>query len=441
MSTNSLSRLGTANTYDTTLRNLQNRQTGLANLQDSLTSGKKINSPSDDPTGAAQAERALNRIARIATDQRALESQRNAIALAEGTLGDVTSALQDFRELVVSAGSGVHTPAERTTIAQQLSGLRDRIFSLANTTDANGQPVFAALGSALTPFVGPKSVAPDYTFDGLPGQTATGPYAIPFTLDGESAFMSHPARDGTFNTTVGKLVLITPPTVPAYRIDPVPTGRVLLTDTLKLDPQVAATELPYRLTITGSTSALVAGKTVTTITYDVFENPAEPFDPGANAPLATGLTATSDGSGKINITGIPGMTFNLSGSPAVDDIVSITPAVSVFSVMDSAVRDIGSAANSNAASQAVGQALKNIDISMERVSAVRGQAGDLLVRADNITATNSKRNIEQEGNRSRAEDLDMIKGLSDFNNLQTGYQAALQSYAQVQKLSLFNYLS
>lgn len=440
MSNSSLSRLGTANTYDSTLRNLQMRQSKLASLQDSLTSGKKINNPSDDPTGAAQAERALNRIARIATDQRALESQRNAIAQAEGTLGDVTSALQDFRELVVSAGNGAHSPAERTTIAGQLSGLRDRILSLANTTDANGQPIFAALGSALTPFVGPQSSAPDYTFNGLPGQTATGTYSIPFTLDGESAFMSHPARDGTFNTSVGKLVQSTPPAAPAYRIDPVPTGRVLLTDTLKLDPQVPATELPYKLTITGSTTTVVSGKPVTTVTYDVFENPAEPFDPSTSARLATGLTATSDGSGKISMTGVPGMTFNLSGSPTVDDIVSITPSVSVFSVMDSAIRDIGRAANSNAASQAVGQALKNIDISMERVSAIRGQAGDLLVRADNITSTNSRRNIEQEGNRSRAEDLDMVKGISDFNNQNTGYQAALQSYAQVQKLSLFNYI-
>ena len=34
----------------------------------------------------------------------------------------------------------------------------------------------------------------------------------------------------------------------------------------------------------------------------------------------------------------------------------------------------------------------------------------------------------------------MIKGISDFQNQQTGYSAALQSYAQVQKLSLFNFL-
>ena len=128
------------------------------------------------------------------------------------------------------------------------------------------------------------------------------------------------------------------------------------------------------------------------------------------------------------------------GSPAVGDTINVNFKRSVFSVLDTAIKDIGKAANANAATQAVAQALHNIDISMTRVSAVRGQAGDLLGRADRITSDNDKRNIEQEGNRSRAEDLDMIKGISDFQNQQTGYSAALQSYAQVQKLSLFNFL-
>ena len=110
-------------------------------------------------------------------------------------------------------------------------------------------------------------------------------------------------------------------------------------------------------------------------------------------------------------------------------------------MLDNAIRDIGGAANNNAAIQAVSQALGNIDIGMGRISAMRGQAGDLLNRADRITTNQGKRSIQLEADRSRAEDLDMVKGISDFQNQQTGYQAALQSYAQVQKLSLFNYIS
>ncbi|PIZ22806.1 MAG: flagellar hook-associated protein 3, partial [Comamonadaceae bacterium CG_4_10_14_0_8_um_filter_57_29] len=66
--------------------------------------------------------------------------------------------------------------------------------------------------------------------------------------------------------------------------------------------------------------------------------------------------------------------------------------------------------------------------------------GDLLNRADRITGNQESRNIQLEADRSRAEDLDMVKGISDFNNQQTGYSAALQTYAKVQQLSLFNFI-
>jgi flagellar hook-associated protein 3 FlgL len=456
MSVNSFSRLGSSNAYDNALRNLQNRQTSLSNLQENLTSGKKITSASDDPTGAAQAERAMNRIARISTDQRALEAQKNSIAAAEGTLGDITNALQNFRELVVSAGNGTHTAAERTTIAVQLTGLRDQILTLANTKDSNGLPLFAALGSALKPFVGPQSTAPDYTFDGLPGQAASGSYAIPFTLDGESAFMNQPARDAVFNVAVGN-------TTTSDKA--IPTTRALVTDNVVVtnNATVAATatlsaatagapEYPtYTVAFSNVTSNPLTG--MTSVDYAITESPSV-----SGAALITPATATykTGEASKISITGIPGLSFNIKGtppitdkatgavvigSPANGDTITITPKASVFSVLDTAITDIGKASNANAANQAIAQALHNIDTGMARVSAVRGQAGDLLGRADRISATNEKRNIEQEGNRSRAEDLDMIKGLSDFQNQQTGYQAALQSYAQVQKLSLFNYIS
>ena len=99
----SFTRIGSANAYDTALRNVMNRQSALSNLQENLTSGKKVVRASDDPTGAAQTERAITRLARIETDQRALDSQRNSITQAESTLADVNDALQNFRELAASA--------------------------------------------------------------------------------------------------------------------------------------------------------------------------------------------------------------------------------------------------------------------------------------------------------------------------------------------------
>lgn len=409
--TSSLTRLGSANTYDNALRNLSMRQSALSNLQENLTSGKKVVRASDDPTGAAQAERAMTRISRIATDQRALEAQRNSIAMAEGTLGDVTDALQNFRELVVSAGNGVLTSAERKSITIQLQGLRDQVFSLANRKDSNGQPLFSALGSALAPFVGPNAPPQDYAFNGLPGQSASSEVAIPFALDGDSAFMLQTNRDGVYNVSLG-------------------SGTTnLKTGPATLNPPTAATGASYTISFTSVTAA--AGNT--TASYDI-------VDSGSGAAVATGTKTYSTGQ-SFTVTEMPGLSLTITGTPAVAEEVKVESSPSLFSVLDDAISSIGSASSNAIASQAVSQALGNIDIGMGRVSAVRGQAGDLLNRADRITSNQEARSIQLEADRSRAEDLDMVKGIADFQNQQTGYQAALQSYAQVQKLSLFNYIS
>jgi flagellar hook-associated protein 3 FlgL len=441
MTVATFTRLGTTNTYDNTLRNLHSRQASLANLQENLTSGKRVVNASDDPTSAAQAERALTRIERVKTDQRALESQRNAIAEAESTLGTVTDALQNFRELVVAAGNPTYTGRERQAVAVQLQGLRDQIFDLANRKDSNGMPLFSALGSALAPFVGPNKPPQDYTFQGLPGQSASSEISIPYSLDGESAFMHQTPRDGVFN------VHVTNATAPGNMI---PMNRSLMTDNVMVTDNtvIAATATATSLATTGAQNfpqyiikfnapdtTTVPGET--TITYDITESP-----PVATAAIAQGTATFKTGvATSIAIKEIPGMSLNLKGIPEDGDTITIDPSGSVFNVLDSTIRDLQGASNGNAATQAVSQALHNIDIGMGRVSAERGRAGDLLNRADRITSNQEKRNVQLEADRSRAEDLDMIKGVSDFQNQQTAYSAALQSYAQIQKLSLFNFLS
>ena len=428
-----LHRTSSANAYDNSIRNIANRYTDLSALQENLTSGKRVVRASDDPTSAAIAERSLTRLSRIATDQRALASQTDAIAVAESTLGSVTDALQRFRELVVSAGNGVHSANERKAIAGELQGLREQVLALANTKDSNGLPLFHSLGSALEPFVGPTAQPQDYTFKGLPGQTAASDVAIPFALDGDSAFMHGPARDPVFNVSVSTAA----PTRSLI------TSSVNVTNTATVAATASAAAAPpnntpypsYKLAFTSVTST----SGTTTAQYSITETPSvTPL--GAPAPFANVTVSFPTGS-TFDISGVPGMSMTVTGMPAVGDTITIDSSPSIFSVMDDAIRDIGSATTNSSAAQAVSQALHNIDIGMQNISAVRSQAGELLNRADRIGALQEGRSIQAEADRSRAEDLDMVKGISDFNNQQTGYSAALQTYAKVQQLSLFNYIS
>lgn len=415
---NSIYRLGTANMYDNALRNLGTRQTNLSNLQENLTSGKRVVRASDDPVSAAQAERAINRLARIQTEQRALETQRNAIAQAESALGDAVDLVQNFRELVVNAGSAALTPNDRNTIANQLQGLREQLLEVANRKDTNGVPLLSALGSALAPFLGPLSSSPDYSFEGLPGQTASSGVSIPNTLDGEAAFMFDPQRDGVYTAGVSAI----------------PSSRFLNTTAVTpVDPSLVTGD---NYTITFSAVGPGATPGTTTATYTLTNTTT-----GAVSPAVVVPDYPTDKPVTIAITSIPGLSFDIKGNPATGDTITLQPSPSMFSTLDNAIRDIRSAPDSNAAAQAVGQALGNMDIGLERLHNMRGYAGELLNRADRITGDQEKRSIQLEGDRSRAEDLDMIQGISDFQNQQVGYEAALKSYAQVQRLSLFNFIS
>ena len=417
---NTLYRLGTANMYDNALRNLGARQTNLSNLQENLTSGKRVVRASDDPVSAAQAERALTRLTRIQTEQRALETQRNAIAQAESSLGDAMGLVQSARELMVSAGSPTLTSSDRATIATQLQGIREQLQEVANRKDTNGIPLLGALGSALAPFLGPQSVSPDYLFNGQPGQTGSTGVAIPNTLDGEFAFMFQPQRDGAYNIQVNPATLNNNQQLTTTGAKPVDLSLVTGDNyTINFTSVVPGATI-------GTTSATY---TITNTTTGVTSAPVVVPDYPTDKPVT------------IAVTGVPGLTFDIKGNPATGDSITMAPAASVFSTLDSAIRDIRGAVNSNAATQAVGQALTNIDIGLDRISNTRSYAGELLNRADRITGDQEKRSIQLEGDRSRAEDLDMIKGISDFQNQQVGYEAALKSYAQVQKLSLFNFIS
>jgi flagellar hook-associated protein 3 FlgL len=78
---------------------------------------------------------------------------------------------------------------------------------------------------------------------------------------------------------------------------------------------------------------------------------------------------------------------------------------------------------------------------LDAVLTARGQLGDWLNRADQMQAAFQARNDYHVAQESELTDLDMLAAISRFQTLQLGYQAGLQAYAQVQRLSLFQYLA
>lgn len=412
-------RLGSANTYDATLGNLLKRQTELSSLQEHVAAGKRVIRASDDPTAAVQAERANTRLERVATEQRALLAQRNTVAVTESTLGDATKLLQSFRDLVVQSGNASLGPSERVTIAKQLQGLRDQLLTLANTRDSNGMPVFGGLGSAASPFV---DTSAGVVYQGNTGVQSASPVAIPFTADGQAAWMNVPTGNGVFTVSLGAGN----------------TGKAFTDTGVVADPSAAAAG-GYDYTI----NFAVAGTGASAVTtYTVTNNTTATTS--AAAPYTAGQSIT-----------FGGLSMVVRGAPANGDTLDVNastssgPGTGVFGVLDNAIAGMYSAGSTTtgvsstnpALQQSIARALAEIDVSMERISTAQGRAGDLLNRADTITAQQEARDTQLQTDRSNAEDIDAVKALSDVSTLQLGYDVALKSYAAIQKLSLFNYIS
>jgi flagellar hook-associated protein 3 FlgL len=400
-------RIATATAYQATIQNLQDRQVDLTDAQVRLTSGKRVLRASDDPTAAARAERALATVERSTVSQRAVESSRTAMTLAESALGDAVGLLQSARESLVAAGNGSYTAAERQGLAQQLQQYRDQLLSIANRQDGAGNYLFAGQGAAGTPFINtPGGVQ----FTGIGGavSVASGE-VLPATVDGQTAWMSAGTGNGVFETQRTTVA-------GAAWID---AGRVT-------DPALVQ-GLRYDVTF-----SVAAGVT----TYSI-----QPRDPGSGAAMGAPTTGPYTSGAAIAIDGI---SFNVSGSPANGDEFRILPSEPTLSVFEALDRAIAGLRNGNAIPAEVVQTttdgLRNIDSVLGRLQSVRSAVGDTLNRIDGVEDRLSATKLAAKTERSSAEDLDMVQAISDFQNKQTGYDAVLKTYGTVQRMSLFQYL-
>jgi len=402
----SINRIGTANMYDSTINNLGSRQSSLVDLMEKTTAGKRVLRASDDPVAAAQAERARTRITRSENDQRVLGAQRDVIAQGESELGKAHSALQDFRDLVVQAGNGSYDQVARDALVQQMESLREQILGYANAKDSNGLPIFRGLGSPDTPL---QSTPPGSSSQLNPGQNTGSDNGLPISLDGHAAWLNVPTGNGVF----------------------VVNGAA--SNSGKAWADVGSVTDPSQ--VTGDSYTLVFTKDPTTgeISYEINSSSATATNPVVAAtPYKEGQAIT-----------VGGQQISIKGTPADGDSFTMSPSTrtDIFSVLDQAIATVkGGTGGSTALQQGLGRALSELDSGMNRVQAMRSYAGDQLKRADSLESNMKDQALTQEGARSRAEDIDMITALSQVETQKVGLQAALQSYAQMQKLSLFNYI-
>jgi flagellar hook-associated protein 3 FlgL len=285
-------------------------------------------------------------------------------------------------------------------VAKQIAGIRQQLLAVANRGDGNGGFVFSGQGAGAAPFVD-RSGGVAYTGAGGSVQAASDA-SLPLTLDGGQVWLSAPSGNGVFETHG------------ASKTAWIDGGRVT-------SPQ-ALTGGNYQIAF-----SVAGGQT----TYSVVKDGSTSVVSGA--PYISGQAIEFDG-----------LSVAITGAPAAGDHFEIAPSRpdgSIFDALDQAAQGLqtpGQTATS--VTQTVQDALHGLDAAATHLQGLRGMAGEVLKRIDAVQGHLADTKLQGETLRSNAEDLDMTQAISDFQTKQTGYQAALQTYASMQKLSLFTYI-
>ena len=115
------------------LRNVSNSYNKMGSLQDQITTGKKVNRPSDDPVVAMKGIGYRAQLGKVEQFQRNLGEVNNWLDSSDDALDKVGSAMQRVNELMVQASNDTATSDDRKKIEIEISQIRTHIQNIANT--------------------------------------------------------------------------------------------------------------------------------------------------------------------------------------------------------------------------------------------------------------------------------------------------------------------
>jgi len=132
-------------------RALQDGMKKMSLYSERLSSGKKINKPSDDVYGMMNAMGYKVTLNEIDQYKKNIDNAESQLGLTETVMSSVGDILSRARELAVQGSTGTQTPASRASIAQEIASLRDEALRLSQT-QLRDRYMFSGYKTGTAPF-------------------------------------------------------------------------------------------------------------------------------------------------------------------------------------------------------------------------------------------------------------------------------------------------
>lgn len=140
------------------MRNLTSNMRRMDGLQDQLSSGRRINKPSDDPVGLSYALRYRSEYGANEQYLDNLNTAKSWMDYTDSTLDKAGQVLQRMRELTVQASNGTNSQESLNSISSEVSQLYNEMVSIGNS-EFNGKFIFNGQMTDTQPYNDPNTAA------------------------------------------------------------------------------------------------------------------------------------------------------------------------------------------------------------------------------------------------------------------------------------------
>ena len=375
-------------------------QSALQQTQQELSTGLKLQNAADDPTGMAQVNQMDVEVSASTQYVTNSNTAQTNLQLEQQALTNASNVMQNANTLAVEANNSALSPADRQDIATQLQQDLQSLVSVANSTDGNGNYLFGGYANTSPPFTQSGGTVSYNGSDQVTQVQISSNQSITSGDSGATGFMDVPTGNGTFATSAA-----------ATNTGTASIGAGSITNA----------------------SAWVPG------TYTIsFTDPTNYQITNSGGTVVSSGTYTNGGTISFN-----GANVTLNGTPAAGDQFTLTPAgtSSAFSALSNLITTLNSTTlNNGQLTTQINTAVQQIQNSITNFSNVSASVG---ARLNAITAAQSTATAVQttlKTNVSTLQDTDYTVATTQLSTEELALQAAQESYASLEKLSLFNYI-
>lgn len=167
----------------------------LLDTQNMISSGKRINKPSDDPVGTGQVLDYRKTISSIDQYSRNIAHGESQLNVTDSTLGEVENLIMRAKELALFQATATANQETREITAEEVKGIYDHVLQLANTKLGNNY-IFAGYKTDTPPF---SHVDYDATYNGDDGEIkiiAGENVNVKININGDEVFTGEALADG-----------------------------------------------------------------------------------------------------------------------------------------------------------------------------------------------------------------------------------------------------